>query len=63
MSSWRRHGPAAGVVFRAPRCGMVSGALASATAGEEMEELLKRAYAPPKALVQKAAEYSGALWR
>ena len=31
--------------------------------GEEMEELLKRAYAAPKALVQKAAEYSGALSR
>ena len=27
--------------------------------GEEMEELLRRAYATPKALVQKAAEYSG----
>jgi hypothetical protein len=31
--------------------------------GEEMAELLKRAYAAPKALVQKAAEYSGALSR
>jgi tripartite-type tricarboxylate transporter receptor subunit TctC len=27
--------------------------------GEEMEELLRRAYATPKALIQKAAEYSG----
>ena len=27
--------------------------------GEEMEQILKRAYAAPKALVQKAAEYSG----
>jgi tripartite-type tricarboxylate transporter receptor subunit TctC len=27
--------------------------------GEEMEQVLKRAYAAPKALVQKAAEYSG----
>jgi hypothetical protein len=31
--------------------------------GEEMAELLRRWYAAPKALVQKAAEYSGALWR
>jgi tripartite-type tricarboxylate transporter receptor subunit TctC len=28
--------------------------------GEEMEQILKRAYAAPKAFVQKAAEYSGA---
>jgi hypothetical protein len=27
--------------------------------GEEMEQMLKRAYATPKALVQKAAEFSG----
>jgi tripartite-type tricarboxylate transporter receptor subunit TctC len=27
--------------------------------GEEMEQTLKRAYASPKALVQKAAEFSG----
>jgi tripartite-type tricarboxylate transporter receptor subunit TctC len=31
--------------------------------GEEMTQLLKQAYAAPKVLVQKAAEYSGALSR
>jgi tripartite-type tricarboxylate transporter receptor subunit TctC len=28
--------------------------------GEEMEQILKRAYAAPRALVQRAAEFSGA---
>jgi hypothetical protein len=31
--------------------------------GEEMTQLLKQAYVAPKVLVQKAAEYSGALSR